>query len=163
MKEVVDVDVCVIGLGYIGLPTSAIMASKGHSVTGVDTDTKLLEEIRSIGAQPEEPGLAELVKRVLAEGNMHLSSEAVVSDVFILCLPTPLLEDKKADLSSVRSGMTSVLKVLKKGDMIVLESTVPPGTTAGIVADMVRESGLDPLEDVDLAFAPERVIPGNIL
>jgi len=155
--------VCVIGLGYIGLPTAAILARNGHVVTGTDIDETLLDDIRQRGAPAEEPGLAELVMGVIDDGTLTLSTTAKEAETFILCLPTPIKNDKTADMSFVESGMDAILTVLKKGDMVILESTVPPGTTAGIVASKVESIGLDPLDDVDLAFAPERVIPGNIL
>jgi UDP-N-acetyl-D-mannosaminuronic acid dehydrogenase len=156
-------DVCVIGLGYIGLPTAAMFASNGHKVVGVDTDVDVLEDIKQRGAPSEEPGLPELVQEVITTGKLTLSPRPETSDVFIICLPTPVLEDKTPDLSFVEKGMEAILDVLKKGDMVILESTVPPGTTAVMLADMMKQVGLDPNEDIDLAFAPERVIPGNIL
>lgn len=156
-------NVCVIGLGYIGLPTAAMLASNGHKVHGVDTNEKMIEAIRTTGALSEEPGLADLVQRVLNDGALTISQEPAHADCFIICLPTPVLDDKSPDLSFVKSGVESMLPFLKNCDMLVLESTVPPGTTAGLVADMVRGKGFDPLGDVDLVFAPERVIPGNIL
>lgn len=152
--------VCVIGLGYIGLPTAAILAKNGHQVLGMDVKPEVLDFVREKGAPREEPGLADLVLEVLENGSLRLASSAESSDVFILCLPTPINQDKTPDLGYVKKGMASILNVLKKGDMVILESTVPPGTTGGLVADIIREAGL---EDIDLAFAPERVIPGNIL
>jgi UDP-N-acetyl-D-mannosaminuronic acid dehydrogenase len=158
-----DVDVCVIGLGYIGLPTAAIFASSGHRVLGVEINEELLGFVKDKGAPPEEPGLAELVLKVLKSGELILARSPSPSNVFVLCLPTPIKKDKSPDLSYLKNGVESILRVLKKGDMVVIESTVPPGTTRGIVANMLMETGLDPHDDVDLAFAPERVIPGNIL
>jgi UDP-N-acetyl-D-mannosaminuronic acid dehydrogenase len=156
-------DVCVIGLGYIGLPTAATLASHGHNVLGVDISKDVLDQVRDGGGPSDEPELSRLVSEMLSSGSLHLAATPEISDAFILCLPTPIGEDKTADLSFVRSGMTSILSVLKKGDLVILESTVPPGTTEGLMAGMVREQGLDPLEDVDIVFAPERVMPGSIL
>ena len=131
-------DVCVIGLGYIGLPTAAMLASNGHKVHGVDTDENVLEAIRTVGAPSEEPGLPDLVKNVLNEGSLTISSEPVSADVFIICLPTPVLEDNTPDLSYVERGIDSVLPFLSEGDMLILESTVPPGTTAVCAAKDAR-------------------------
>lgn len=155
--------VCVIGLGYIGLPTAAMLAKNGNTVLGVDVSPAVLESIRKNGAPAEEPGLREFVMATLDSGKLTLSGTPEPSDVFILCLPTPIKKDRTPDLDYVESGMASILTVLKRGDMVILESTVPPGTTAGLVADMVRSKGFDPMKDLDLAFAPERVIPGNIM
>jgi len=155
--------ICIIGMGYIGLPTAAIFASKGHQVVGTDVNTELLEFIREKGAPPEEPGLSDIVLSALSNGSLTLMNSPQNADILILCLPTPITHEKKPDLSFVEKGMNSLLPILKKGDMIILESTVPPGTTAGLISNMVRKKGFDPVEDVDLVFAPERVIPGNIL
>jgi len=155
--------ICVVGLGYIGLPTAAILASKGHQVTGMDVKPHVLDNIREHGASPEEPGLAELVMGELKSGNLALSDKPVPADVFIICLPTPILADKKADISYVEKGASSIIPHLQKGNMIILESTVPPRTTSDMVGGMVREAGFDPENDLDLAFAPERVIPGDII
>jgi UDP-N-acetyl-D-mannosaminuronic acid dehydrogenase len=155
--------VCIIGLGYIGLPTAAMLAKNDNGVLGVDINANVLRFIRENGAPPEEPGLHELVVSVLDSGNLKLAGAPEPSDVFILCLPTPIKKDRTPDLDYVVSGMNSILGVLKKGDMVILESTVPPGTTAGLIAEMVKKKGFDPTKDLDLAFAPERVIPGNIL
>ena len=155
--------ICVIGLGYIGLPTAAILANKGHNVAGMDVSPHVLEDIEKRGATPEEPGLAQLVLGELESGRLTLSDKPETADVFIICLPTPILPNKKADMSYVEKGVKSILPFLQKGNMVILESTVPPRTTSGLVAGMVRDIGLDPENDLDLAFAPERVIPGNIL
>jgi UDP-N-acetyl-D-mannosaminuronic acid dehydrogenase len=156
-------EVCVIGMGYIGLPTAAMLASHGHTVIGADIDETLIRNIQSAGAPAEEPGLADLVSRVLSDRSLTLSAVPRPADAFILCLPTPIRADKTADLSYVEDGLNAVLEVLKKGDLLILESTVPPKTTGGVIADMIEKKGLDPRADVDVAFAPERVIPGNIL
>ena len=152
--------ICVIGMGYIGLPTAAILAKNGHEVLGVDVKPDVLEFVKEKGAPSEEPGLAKFVLEVLDNGSLKLASAPEASDVFILCLPTPINADKSPDLSYVKKGMASILTVLQEGNMIILESTVPPGTTGGLVADMISEKNL---QNIDLAFAPERVIPGNIL
>ncbi|MFQ6106378.1 MAG: nucleotide sugar dehydrogenase [Thermoplasmata archaeon] len=156
-------DVCVIGLGYVGLPTAATLASHGHKVLGVDIRESVLDQIRRRGGPSDEPELSRLVGEVLSDGSLGLAIAPEVSDAFVLCLPTPIKEDKTADLSFVRDGMSSIIPFLKKGDLVILESTVPPGTTEGLLAEMVRDKGFDPLEDVDLVFAPERVMPGSIL
>ena len=155
--------VCVVGLGYIGLPTAALMASHGNIVVGVDISKRAIEDIRRTGGPAEEPGLQKLVKGVLKDGSLRLSLKPEKSDAFILCLPTPVNEDKTADLSYVVAATKSILPFVKKGNLVVLESTVPPGTTEKVVAKLVKAKGLDPRKDVDLAHAPERVLPGKLL
>jgi UDP-N-acetyl-D-mannosaminuronic acid dehydrogenase len=155
--------VCVIGLGYIGLPTAALLASHGNSVVGVDIDKKTIEGVRKNGGPSEEPGLAKLVKGVLADGDLKLSTKPERADAFILCLPTPVNEDRTADLAYVEKATASILPYVKRGDLVVLESTVPPGTTERLVGEMLKGRGLDPYEDVDVAHAPERVLPGKII
>lgn len=155
--------VCVIGLGYIGLPTAALMASHGSEVVGVDVSENVLKEIHRTGGPREEPGLARLVKGVLAEGDLRLSLKPERADAFILCLPTPVNVDKTADLGYVERATKSILPCVRKGNLVVLESTVPPGTTERVVGGMMKRRGLDPRKDVDVAHAPERVLPGKIL
>ncbi len=155
--------VCVIGLGYIGLPTAALLARGGNTVIGVDKNPSVLENIRKTGGPPEEPGLRDLVLEMIREKKLILSPEPEPCDAFILCLPTPIKEDHTPNLSYVEKGMASIIPHVKKGDIVVLESTVPPGTTRDIVGGMLKKKGLDPEKDVYVAHAPERVLPGKIL
>ena len=153
----------MVGLGYIGLPTAALMASHGNEVVGMDIRKAVLDDIKRTGGPSEEPGLAKLVKGVLKDGSLRLSLKPEKADAFILCLPTPVNEDKTADLSYVVKATKSILPFIRKGNLVVLESTVPPGTTDKVVANLVSSKGLNPRRDVDIAHAPERVLPGKIL
>jgi UDP-N-acetyl-D-mannosaminuronic acid dehydrogenase len=155
--------VCVIGLGYIGLPTAALMARNGNEVVGVDTSKDALARIRKSGGPTEEPGLAKLVNKVLADGSLRLSGKPERADAFILCLPTPVNDDTTADLTYVEKATKSILPYVGKGNLVVLESTVPPGATEKVVGKLLAKAGLNPRTDVDVAHAPERVLPGKIM
>lgn len=155
--------VCVVGLGYIGLPTAILCALAGHDVVGFDVNPRLIEALRQRTFPIWEPGLEERLAAALDSGKFVPSLHPAPADAFILCVPTPLNAENRADLSCVEAATRAILPYLKRGDLIVVESTVPPGCTDGLVADIVREAGFDPLEEVHLAHCPERVLPGNIV
>lgn len=155
-------DICIIGLGYIGLPTAAMFATHGHNVLGVDVNEKVIGALRQGKIIIEEPFLEEAVSKAVKQGSLRASTEPENSDVFIICVPTPIMPDKTADLSYVESGARKILPYLKKGNMVVLESTSPPGTTRDFVGSILKEAGFIPGEDVLLAYCPERVLPGRI-
>ena len=111
----------------------------------------------------EEPHLEEAVSKAVKQGRLRASTEPENSDVFIICVPTPIMPDKTADLTYVESGTRKILPYLKKGNMVILESTSPPGTTRDFVGDILAKAGFVPGEDVHLAYCPERVLPGRIL
>jgi len=156
-------DICIIGLGYIGLPTAAMFATHGHNVLGVDVNRKVIDALSQGKIIIEEPFLEEAVSRAVKQGTLRASTEPENSDVFIICVPTPIMPDKTADLSYVESGTRKILPYLKKGNMVILESTSPPGTTRDFVGTILAEAGFVPGEDVLLAYCPERVLPGRIL
>ena len=158
--------VCVIGLGYIGLPTAACLASVGHNVVGVDLSRRILDALAAGHATIDEPDLARLVADGVASGHLVGSEHAVPADVFIIAVPTPIrgLARKGADLSYVRAAARSIAAVLRPGNLVVLESTSPPSTTTKVVAPILEgESGLLAGKDFLLAHCPERVLPGQIL
>ena len=155
--------ICVLGLGYIGLPTGAILASKGFKIIGVDINFKVVKRLNSKDIENSEPGLANLVKRVISSGNLKAQTIPEEADVFIICVPTPLTDEKKADLTYVKNATKSILPYLKKDNLVILESTVPPGTTQKIIKPILEESSLKVGSELYLAYCPERVIPGNIL
>ncbi len=155
--------ICVIGLGYIGLPTACILSSKGFKVVGVDTNQKLVEELNQNHIDPLEPGLVDLANSAIKSGNLIAKISPQEADVFIICVPTPLTNEDKADLTYVRDATKNILPYLRKDNIIILESTVPPGTTEGIVKPILEESGLKVGSELYLAYCPERVLPGNIL
>ncbi len=155
--------ICIIGLGYIGLPTASTFASHGLKVIGVDRNQEVIKSLRNGKAHIYEPGLGEIVEKVLREGNLQVSEKPVEADAFIIAVPTPFYDDKKADLSYVRSAAESVVPVLRKGNLVVLESTSPPLTTRDVVKPILERSGLKAGEDFKLVYSPERVLPGQIL
>lgn len=156
-------EVCVLGLGYIGLPTAALLATHGYHVLGVDTDQRVVETINQGGIHIEEPGLHTLVRAAAQSGNLCAATAPVPCDVFIIAVPTPITEDKKADMSYVRGAAEALLPVLKRGDLVVLESTSPPGACNTLIKPILEQSGLHVGEDISLAHCPERVLPGRIL
>ncbi len=153
----------IIGLGYIGLPTAAMFAKSGLKVYGYDINENIIEAINKGQILIEEPGLSDLVKEVVASGNLQGISSLQESDIFIISVPTPIQENKKADLSYVIKASQSILPLLKKGDIVILESTSPPETTEKVVKPILEESGFIVGEEVFLAYSPERVLPGKII
>ncbi len=154
---------CVVGLGYIGLPTAAVFAAHGHQVVGVDKNPAVLEALNKGEVIIEEAGLPELVKEVVASGALRAAENPVEADAFILSVPTPIRPDKGSDMSYVEAAARSILPVLKKGDLVILESTSPVGTVDELLMPILAESGLNPETDLFVGHSPERVIPGKIL
>jgi UDP-N-acetyl-D-mannosaminuronic acid dehydrogenase len=155
--------ICIIGLGYIGLPTASTFATHGIRVTGVDNNPEVIHALQQGKVHIYEPGLGEVVARAVASGNLQVSPKAVEADAFIIAVPTPFYEDKKADLSFVRAAAEEVLPVLREGNLVVLESTSPPLTTENVVRPILEKSGLIAGKDFMLAYSPERVLPGQIM
>jgi len=156
--------VCVHGLGYIGLPTAAMLANHGHDVFGYDADESVRAELKDAETPFDEPGLREFFTRALDAGNLEIVDEVVPADYHVICVPTPFDEDAKtADLSYIRAVGRTVAPVLREGDTVVLESTVPPGTTVEELQPLLEASGLDAGEEFALAHSPETVLPGDII
>ncbi|NLU53112.1 MAG: UDP-N-acetyl-D-mannosamine dehydrogenase [Clostridiaceae bacterium] len=155
--------ICVIGLGYIGLPTAAMFASSGHTVVGFDVNKKVIEALNQGKVIIEEPYLEEMVEKAVKQGTLRASDKPEEADAFIICVPTPILPDKSPDLSYVESGVKVIIPYLKKGNIVILESTSPPGTTRDFMGSILREAGFNPEEDLYVAYCPERVLPGKIL
>lgn len=157
--------ITVVGLGYIGLPTAVVMAGAGHHVKGFDAKKEVRDSLKSGKIHIVENHLQEAFTEVMENGCLEIADEMPVSDIYVVCVPTPFLEEeneKTADLSYVESAAKEVAKVLKKGDLVILESTVPPHTTAMMTNVLAEESGLD-RNDFYTAHCPERVLPGRIL
>ena len=158
-------EITVVGLGYIGLPTAVVMAGAGHHVKGFDAKKEVRDSLRAGRIHIVENHLQEAFAEVLENGCLEVADEMPVSDIYVICVPTPFLEEeheKTADLSYVESAAKEVAKVLKKGNLVILESTVPPHTTARMTDILAGESGLV-REDFYTAHCPERVLPGKIL
>lgn len=155
--------ICIMGLGYIGMPTAAMFASNGFDIVGVDVNELVVNQLNKGEIIIEEPYLGDLVKQVVSEGRLKASTKPEEADVFIIAVPTPIREDKTADMSYVESATRMIVPYLKKNDMVILESTSPPGTVEKLMLPILAESGLDLHEDLFIAHSPERVIPGKIL
>jgi UDP-N-acetyl-D-mannosaminuronic acid dehydrogenase len=155
--------ICVIGLGYIGLPTASLLGTKGYTVHGVDVSAKVVETINRGGIHIVEPDLDILVKSAVQSGNLTAALEPVEADIFIIAVPTPFTEGKKPDLSYVDKATRSICPFVKPGNLVILESTSPVGTTDEVVATILAEYGHAVGVDVFVAHCPERVLPGRIL
>ncbi len=158
--------VCVIGLGYIGFPLAVVLARSGHRVRGVDTDTKRVEAIRSVNLEGIEPSLEALGQEVVASGFLDPVETVSPAEVFVVAVPTPLDENRRADLSHVDRAIDSIAPHLEAGNLVVIESTVPVGTTERMACrllekrpDLAREDGTP---SFFVAHCPERVLPGRI-
>ncbi|MFC4683994.1 nucleotide sugar dehydrogenase [Exiguobacterium sp. s149] len=156
---------CTIGLGYIGLPTSAVFAKYGTDVVGIDIHQSVVDKLNRGEIHIEEPGLGEVVKEVVASGKFRASLDVEPADAFIIAVPTPNNDDenKSCDLTYVLDATRRVLPVVKKGNVIIVESTIAPRTMDDFVKPLVEEAGFVVGEDVYLVHCPERVLPGQIL
>lgn len=155
---------CVLGLGYIGLPTASMFAVSGVEVLGVDPSPRVHDALRSGRLHIEEPDLEALVSAALNSGRLKVAMSPEPADVFVLAVPTPFAsETHHADLSFVCQAAEGLLPHLRPGNLVILESTVPPGTTRDVLAPLLAQSGLLPGRDIHLAHCPERVLPGRIL
>ncbi len=153
--------VTVVGLGYVGLPSAALIANAGYQVHGVDLNKDLVSELQNGVCRLDETEVQEVVHKALSSGNLKAALTGAPADIFIICVPTPVSADKTADLTMVKSAIKATVPMVKKGDLVILESTSPIGTTENVIGGALREAGLDPFEDVDVCYCPERVFPGD--
>lgn len=153
----------VIGLGYIGLPTALMMASHGVEVVGTDYNRELVKTLNDGYTTFKEEGLDELFQSAVDSG-IKFSTEYQVTDTYIVSVPTPYDKfSKKVDASFVVSAVESIMKVCPKGAIVVIESTISPGTIDKFIRPVIEKSGLKIGEDINLVHAPERIIPGNMV
>jgi UDP-N-acetyl-D-mannosaminuronic acid dehydrogenase len=155
--------VCVVGLGYIGLPTAAILAGRGYTVTGVDVRPEVVETVNAGRIHIHEPDLDVLVRSVVESGRLRARTAPVAADVFILCVPTPHHADHAPDLTYVERAAQSIRPHVRRGNLIILESTSPPRTTEDVVVPQAVPADWTVGRDVFVAHCPERVLPGRIL
>lgn len=163
--------ISIVGMGYIGLPIATLLASKGVSVFGYDINEKLIESVKSGAPHISEPGLEDLLSQVIERGKLQVSNQIYASDVYVIAVPTPYDKEKnEADLSYVFNAVGTISEVLKAGDLIMIESTCPPGTTTKICeklsilrADLNFPTKNTLSNDVSIAFCPERILPGNMI
>jgi UDP-N-acetyl-D-mannosaminuronic acid dehydrogenase len=162
-----NTSITIFGLGHMGLPTAALLAQSGLRVIGVDINESTVENVNSGISPIIEPGLDEIVLETVQNGLLSATcdiSDAVRNSKLIMVIvPTPVDENKKSDLSAVISASRSIAQGLKKGDLVIIESTVPPGTCENLVVPLLEESGLRVGEDFGVAYTPERALPNNTL
>jgi nucleotide sugar dehydrogenase len=159
--------IAVFGLGHIGLPTATLFAKNDYNVLGVDINREIVEKI-NYGISPiMEPDLDGMVNEVTTSGNLKATLDGVQSakkaSVMIVVVPTPVDQKKCANLSAVISACENISQGLNKGDLVIIESTVPPGTCENIVIPILEKSGLKSSQDFDVAYTPERALPNNTL
>ena len=156
------IDVVTIGLGYIGLPTSALMASKGKKVLGVDIDQDVVDTINKGNIHIVEPELDVAVKKVVDQGNLIASTKAKEAQVYLVVVPTPFKGDHEPDISYVEIATQGIISLLKEGDLYILESTSPVGTTEKM-QEMIFAQRPELKNKIYIAYCPERVLPGNVM
>jgi UDP-N-acetyl-D-mannosaminuronic acid dehydrogenase len=154
--------ICVVGLGYIGLPTAVMFANHGHKVHGVDVNEKAISMIQNKQLHIEENGLQERLDKAIDSGALTVSMTPVKADVFIIAVPSPIKADKSADLEYVRIATASTVPYLEKGNLVILESTVPPRTVEDVMMPELIKSNLEFGIELFVSHSPERVIPGKV-
>lgn len=152
----------MVGLGYIGLPTAALIASRGLQVTGVDIRPEVVDTINKGEIHIVEPDLDGLVHHVVKEKYLRASTEPVEADVYLIAVPTPFKDDHVPDLTYVASATRKIIPSLKKGCLVILESTSPVGTTRKL-QDLIFKERPELKGEIFVAYCPERVLPGNII
>lgn len=157
------VSVCVVGLGYVGLPTALVLARAGNNVHGYDVDAGKVARIRSGVAGESEPGLQQLLSACLANQSLAVSTYPVSADYFIIAVPTPINAEKRADTSYVWAAVERIAQELKPGNTVIIESTVPVGLTDQVAVVLHEKTGLMVGRDLFVAHCPERVWPGKAL
>ena len=160
----------MVGLGYVGLPTAAILASRGVEVIGVDVSAERVEKVKSGASSFDEPGLDSLVAEAVASGGLTAHGEPAPADVFIIAVPTPIRDDRSPDLTYVRAAVDSIAPVLRQGNLVVVESTCPVGTTeqacewlASLRPDLTFPHLAGEASEIRVAYCAERILPGNAL
>ena len=156
-------NLCVVGLGYIGLPTSAVFSQNGVNVTGVDVVESVVETINKGHIHIEEPGLEDVIKTSVANGTLKASLTPVKADAFIISTPTPNNPDGSCDLRYVLAACESIVPYIEKGNVVIVESTIAPRSMDDFVKPIFEAKGFTIGEDLYLAHCPERVLPGQIL
>lgn len=165
--------ICVLGLGYIGLPTAATFATHGIQVIGVDVNPQVVETLNRGELHIHEPGLRQVVEKALQSGNLTVSTRPAEADAFLIAVPTPFHEGKYAeyegrryklsDMSAVIAATEAIVPYLRRGNLVILESTSPPRTTLDLVRPILERSTLKAGTDFFLCYSPERVLPGQIM
>lgn len=156
--------VCVIGLGYIGLSTAALLSNNGYKVFGVDINQNTVDVINNGDVNIIEPDLDIFVRTAISNGNLSVFTKPKEADIYIICVPTPInFKDgiPHPDIESILAAVYNIINLLKPGDQIILESTSPVGTTEKIY-EVIKSAGID-VTNISIAYCPERVLPGKIM
>ncbi|MEL0280762.1 MAG: UDP-N-acetyl-D-mannosamine dehydrogenase [Gammaproteobacteria bacterium] len=153
--------ICVMGLGYIGLPTAALLANKGFEVEGVDINKSIVETINEGNIHIVEPGLDKYVKKAVMNKKLHASLQPSIADIFIIAVPTPFHEGFKPNIDYIIEATKAIAPFVRKNNIIILESTSPVGTTEKVGRTLQAE-GID-ISEIFISHCPERVLPGNIM
>jgi UDP-N-acetyl-D-mannosaminuronic acid dehydrogenase len=153
--------ICVIGLGYIGLPTASFLATKGCQVVGVDISEGVVDTINRGEIHIKEPELDVLVRSAVQSGNLVARTDPVPADIFIIAVSTPMKADKSPELGAVEAATEAIAPHVRPGNLVILESTCPVGTTEELVGATLQRHGA--ADGVLIAHCPERVLPGRIL
>ena len=154
--------VVMMGLGYIGLPTAALIASKGMKVIGIDIHQHVVDTINEGKIHIVEPDLDGLVHHVVKQGYLKASTEPIAADVYLIAVPTPFKENHVPDLSYVEAAIENIIPTLQKGTLVILESTSPVGTTHKI-QEIILKKRPELKGEIFIAYCPERVLPGNVI
>lgn len=150
--------VCILGLGYVGLPTACILASSGYFVSGVDIDKKVINNLQSPSYLSLEPDLQDLLNKAIANHYIQFSTKITPSEIYIITAPTPLSDKFEPDISYVENAIDSIIPHIKSGDLVLIESTCPVGTTENMSQKLKSVC-----PDIYIAYCPERILPGNII
>ena len=153
---------CFMGLGYIGLPTAIIAAKHGIDIVGVDINPQVVEMTNAGKLHIIEPGMEEMLQEVISEGKLRASTTPEVSDAYFMVVPTPFKNEHEPDISYVESATQMVIPLLKEGDLYVIESTSPVGTT-DMMAELIFSKRPELRGKLHIAYCPERVLPGNVI
>ena len=153
--------ICVMGLGYIGLPTAALLANKGFEVEGVDINKSIVETINEGNIHIVEPGLDKYVKKAVINKKLHASLQPSIADIFIIAVPTPFHEGFKPNIDYIIEATKAIAPFVRENNIVILESTSPVGTTEK-VGQTLQAEGID-ISEIFIAHCPERVLPGNIM
>lgn len=170
MNDVFSGTVAVVGLGYIGLPTAAALATRGIEVIGVDVNADTVKAVSNGEVPFVEPDLAIAVSGAVAMGRLTATTEIPEADAFIIAVPTPFQADRSADLSYIKAAVEAIAPKLRGGEVMILESTSPPGTAqlmsewvGALRPDLTMPHTLDGVPDIHVAHCPERVLPGRVM
>lgn len=155
--------IVVLGIGFIGLPLALLLARHGKQVTGVDVDVEHVEAINDASFDPGDEQLSRILREETDTENFSVQTEPTSADAFVISVPTPITNPQKSpDLAHIKAATDSIIPYLEDGNVINIESTIPPLTCEEVIIPRLREAGLEPGENIQLAHSPERILPGDV-